>query len=83
MNVWVLNYREFGWEEGDMDTTTVIGVFESEKLAKEAEETLYLERAQEKQKASYHKCINGKYYSLHGDTTIDSCILNEVHVHGI
>ena len=83
MNVWVLKYREYGWEEDDEGSTVVVGVFENKKLAEEAEEELYLKRGQEKHKASYNKCINGKYYSLHGDTTIDSCIVNEVYLHGI
>ena len=42
--LWVLSYTEYGWEEGDTDTTIVIGVFESEKLVKEAEEELLLQK---------------------------------------
>ena len=82
--LWVLSYTEYGWEEGDTDTTIVIGVFESEKLVKEAEEDLYLKRGYESQYArSGVKEIKGKYYEIHGDTNIDDCELNGVSLYGI
>ena len=85
--LWVLKYTEYGWGKTREDTTIVIGVFESEKLAEDAETELYLKRGYIDQYAhrgrSGVKLIDGKYYSVHGSIDIEDCELNKVSTYGI
>jgi hypothetical protein len=37
MKVYVLSFTEWGWEEGEENTCSVLGVFNSEKVAKSFE----------------------------------------------
>ena len=65
--VFVVTFNEYGYEEDDSDSKSVIGVFLTAEEAAEAVKTLYKERGTE----SHHKYdqpveVDGVKYKLHG-----------------
>ena len=87
----LLTYLEFGWDTGDNDVTSVIGVYDNEKDLEAALDELFdrrgmLSRSQRKsdlkQQPECKRMMGRDIKELHGRFSIIDLEMNKTFVHG-